>query len=111
VAGVVLLGDATTGTGGVLGILVPLWVVLAMTALCGPNATALALSEHGERAGAASALLGASQFATGAAVAPLAGLGEAGSAVPMAVTIAGALVLAAVLVRLVLRPAPALVTA
>ena len=110
VAGLVLLLDAVTGAFGILGILVPLWVVLAMVALCGPNATALALAEHGERAGAASALLGASQFVVGALVAPLAGLGEAGSAVPMAATIAGALVAAAVLVRLVLGPAPAFTT-
>ena len=109
-AGVVLLVDAVSGFGGILGILAPLWVVLAMVALCGPNAAALALADHGDRAGAASALLGAAQFAIGAGVAPLTGLGEAGSPVPMAVTIAGALVLAAVLVRLVLRPAPALAT-
>jgi MFS transporter, DHA1 family, multidrug resistance protein len=111
VAGAVLLVDAVTGTGGLLGIMIPVWVVMAMVALCGPNATALALAEHGQRAGAAAALLGAAQFAVGAAVAPLAGLGEAGSAVPMAATIAGALLLAAVLVRLVPQPAPAIVTA
>ena len=105
-AGAVMLFDALTGTGGLLGIMVPIWVVLAMVALCGPNATALALAEHGQRAGAAAALLGAAQFVIGAVVAPLTGLGEAGSAVPMAATIAGALLLAAVLVRLVLRPAP-----
>ena len=105
-AGIVLLVDAVTGAGGLLGIMLPVWVVLAMVALCGPNATALALAEHGERAGAAAALLGAAQFAIGAAIAPLTGLGESGSAVPMAATIAGALFLAAVLVRLVLRPAP-----
>ena len=105
-AGAVMLFDAVTGTGGLLGIMVPIWVVLAMVALCGPNATALALAEHGQRAGAAAALLGASQFVVGAVVAPLTGLGEPGSAVPMAATIAGALLLAAVLVRLVLRPAP-----
>jgi len=103
-AGAVLLVDALTGTGGLLGIMIPVWVVMAMVALCGPNATALALAEHGERAGAAAALLGAAQFAVGAAIAPLTGLGQAGSAVPMAATIAGALVLAAVLVRVVLRP-------
>ncbi len=105
-AGLVLLFNAVTGTGGLLGIVVPIWVVLASVALCGPNATALALAPHGERAGAAAALLGAAQFAVGAAVAPLAGLGEAGSALPMAATISGALVLAAALVRLVLRPVP-----
>jgi DHA1 family bicyclomycin/chloramphenicol resistance-like MFS transporter len=105
--GVVLLFNAVTGTGGLLGIMTPVWVIMAMVALCGPNATALALSEHGERAGAAAALLGAAQFATGAAIAPLTGLGDAGSAVPMAAAIAGSLLLAAVLVRLVLRAAPA----
>ena len=111
VAGAVLLVNALTGAGGLLGIMVPIWVILAMVALCGPNATALALAEHGERAGAAAALLGAAQFAVGAAVAPLTGLGKAGSAVPMAATIAGALLLAALLVRVVLRPAPAVATA
>ncbi|CAA9319807.1 MAG: Multidrug resistance transporter, Bcr/CflA family [uncultured Nocardioidaceae bacterium] len=109
-AGTVLLVNAVTGFGGLLGVLVPVWVVMGTVALCGPNATALALADHGDRAGAAAALLGASQFAVGAAVAPLTGLGEAGSAVPMAATIAGALFAAAVLVRLVLRPAPAVAT-
>jgi DHA1 family bicyclomycin/chloramphenicol resistance-like MFS transporter len=108
IAGLVLLFCAVTGTGGLLGIMVPIWVVLAMVALCGPNATALALAGHGERAGSAAALLGAGQFAVGAVIAPLTGLGEVGSAIPMAATIAGALLVAAVLVRLVLRPAPAL---
>src|SRR4051794_687229 len=110
-AAVVLLFDALTHTGGLLGIMIPVWVIMAMVALCGPNATALALAEHGERAGAAAALLGAAQFAVGAAIAPLTGLGEAGSAVPMAAAIAGALLLAAVLVRLVPRPASDLATA
>jgi DHA1 family bicyclomycin/chloramphenicol resistance-like MFS transporter len=110
-AGVVLVVDAVTGAGGLLGIMIPVWVVMAMVALCGPNATALALADHGERAGAAAALLGAAQFAIGAAIAPLTGLGEAGSAVPMAATIAGTLLLASALVRLVLRPAPAVAAA
>jgi MFS transporter, DHA1 family, multidrug resistance protein len=111
IAGLVLLACALTGTGGLLGIVVPIWVILALVALCGPNATALALADHGQRAGSAAALLGAAQFAVGAVIAPLTGLGEPGSAVPMAATIAGALLLAAVLVRLVLRPAPALAVA
>src|SRR4051795_7552964 len=110
-AAAVLLFDALTHTGGLLGIMIPVWVIMAMVALCGPNATALALADHGERAGAAAALLGAAQFTVGAAIAPLTGLGEAGSAVPMAAAIAGALLLAAVLVRLVPRPASDLATA
>lgn len=111
VAGAVMLFNALTGTGGLLGVMVPVWVILAMVALSGPNATALALADHGERAGAAAALLGAAQFALGAAIAPLTGLGEAGSAIPMAATIAGVLVLAAALVRLVLRPAQVAIAA
>jgi MFS transporter, DHA1 family, multidrug resistance protein len=110
-AGAVLLVDAVTGTGGLLGIMIPIWVVMAMVALSGPNATALALADHGQHAGAAAALLGAAQFAVGGVIAPLTGLGEAGSAVPMAATIAGALLLAAVLVRLVPRPAAVVATA
>jgi DHA1 family bicyclomycin/chloramphenicol resistance-like MFS transporter len=106
-AGVTMLVNAVTGAGGLLGIMIPVWVVMAMLALCGPNATALALAAHGQRAGAAAALLGTAQFALGAVVAPLTGLGEPGSPVPMAATIAGSLVLAAVLVRVVLRPVPA----
>ncbi|WP_459643479.1 multidrug effflux MFS transporter [Kineococcus sp. NUM-3379] len=102
-AGVALVVTAATGLGGMLGILVPLWVVLAVVALCGPNAAAVALSRHGERAGAAAALLGASQFGLGSVIAPLTGLGERGSALPMALAIAGALLVAAVLARLVVR--------
>jgi DHA1 family bicyclomycin/chloramphenicol resistance-like MFS transporter len=111
VSGALLLFNAVTGSGGLYGILLPIWLVLATVALCGPNATALALADHGDRAGAAAALLGAGQFVTGAVVAPLTGLGDAGSAVPMAATIAGALVLGAVLVHLVPRPTAALATA
>lgn len=102
-AATALLVNAVTGAGGLLGILSPIWVVLAMVALSGPNATALALAAHGHRAGAAAALLGAAQFTIGAAAAPLAGMGEAGSAVPMAATMATSLVLAAALAPVVLR--------
>jgi DHA1 family bicyclomycin/chloramphenicol resistance-like MFS transporter len=40
-----------------------------------PNATALALSRHRDRAGTASALLGLAQYAIGAAAGPVAGFG------------------------------------
>ena len=53
-----------------------------------PNATALALAEHPEAAGSASALLGVLQFIVGAAVAPLVGIAGEGTALPMAVLIA-----------------------
>jgi DHA1 family bicyclomycin/chloramphenicol resistance-like MFS transporter len=53
-----------------------------------PNATALALINHPRVAGSASALVGVLQFAIGAAVAPLVGLGGTKTAFPMALTIA-----------------------
>ncbi|MDX6538395.1 MAG: transporter, family, multidrug resistance protein [Gaiellales bacterium] len=57
-------------------------------ALIVPNATALAMADHPDSAGSASALLGIIQYATGAVVAPLVGLAGSGSAVPFAVVIA-----------------------
>ncbi|WP_067507342.1 multidrug effflux MFS transporter [Actinoplanes sp. TFC3] len=102
-AGVVLLVFASTGFGGLSGILVPLWVVLAATGLAMPNAPALALSRHGEAAGTAAALLGAIQFGVGALAAPLVGvLGN--DAVGMGLVIAGGMVAANIVLALVVRP-------
>jgi MFS transporter, DHA1 family, multidrug resistance protein len=53
-----------------------------------PNAAALALADHPDRAGSASALVGLSQYLFGAAAAPLVGVAGTGTAVPMAVVIA-----------------------
>ena len=79
--------------GGLVGALVPLFVVIGMCGLTFPNVPALALSRHGEAAGTAAALLGASQFAIGGLSAPLVGLLGTGSALPMAavmLTVTGA---------------------
>jgi DHA1 family bicyclomycin/chloramphenicol resistance-like MFS transporter len=71
---------------------VPAFIACAFTATGGTglimsNASALALTRAPQRVrGAASALLGASQFAVGGAVAPLVGLWGEQTAVPMAVT-------------------------
>jgi DHA1 family bicyclomycin/chloramphenicol resistance-like MFS transporter len=103
VAGLVLLACAATGLGGLVGILLPLWVVLAAAGLALPNAPALALSRHGEAAGTAAALLGAVQFGVGALAAPLVGVLGTGS-VAMAVVVAGGMVSATVVLLLVVRP-------
>lgn len=103
VAGLVLLACAATGFGGLVGILLPLWVVLAAAGLALPNAPALALSRHGEAAGTAAALLGAVQFGVGALAAPLVGVLGTGS-VAMAVVVAGGMVSATVVLLLVVRP-------
>lgn len=50
-----------------------LWFVVASIGLVTPNATALALADHGDNAGTASAFLGVTQFLIGGVVAPLTG--------------------------------------
>ncbi len=76
-------------TGGALGlVLVGIFTTVAGMGLVFPNSTALALARHGDRAGAATALLGVTQFFLQAAVSPLTGLGSGRTAVPMAVVVA-----------------------
>ncbi|WP_258906322.1 multidrug effflux MFS transporter [Actinokineospora sp. UTMC 2448] len=70
-------------------LLTALFLVVASLGIVSPNATALALADHGNRAGTASALLGVIQFLIGGLAAPLVGLGAERSATPMATVIAG----------------------
>src|SRR4051812_7236431 len=104
VAGLTLLLFAATGFGGIVGVLVPLWLVFAAAGLALPNAPALALSRHGEAAGTAAALLGAVQFGIGALAAPLVGVLGTG-AVAMALVVAGGMVAAMAVLLVVVRPA------
>ena len=80
VAALILLATASTGAGGLAGLLAPLWLGLGAVGFCLPNSAALALSRHGEAAGTAAALLGAGQFGVGALAAPLVGLPRRGRA-------------------------------
>jgi DHA1 family bicyclomycin/chloramphenicol resistance-like MFS transporter len=93
-AGVALVGLASSGLGGLPGLLVPLWVMIATVGLAFPNAPALAMSRHGEMAGTASALLGAVQFGVGGLAAPMVGL-LGGASMAMAVVVAGGMLAAA----------------
>jgi DHA1 family bicyclomycin/chloramphenicol resistance-like MFS transporter len=99
----VLLALAATGTGGLLGVAVPLWAVLFASGLALPNAPALALAEYGESAGSAAALLGAVQFGVGALVSPVVGL-LGNDAVAMGTVMVVALALAVAVLALVVRP-------
>nr|WP_255566774.1 multidrug effflux MFS transporter [Iamia sp. SCSIO 61187] len=74
VAAAVLVVVAVADVGGLVGVLVPLWLVLGFTGTAMPSAPALALSRHGEAAGTAAALLGAVRFGVGAAAAPFVGI-------------------------------------
>jgi DHA1 family bicyclomycin/chloramphenicol resistance-like MFS transporter len=103
VASLLVLLAAATGWGGLPGILVPLWFVLAAAGMTFPNTPALALTRHGEAAGTAAAMLGAAQFVIGGAAAPLIGLMGAGSAVPMALVMAMAATGSALVAAVTLR--------
>ena len=87
--GVALLGTALTDFGGLLGFMLPLFVVMSSAGLCFPNAPAIALSRHGDAAGTAAAVLGAAQFMIGGSVAPLVGALADGTALPLAAIIVG----------------------
>jgi MFS transporter, DHA1 family, multidrug resistance protein len=102
-AAVLLLVLAATATGGLAGLLAPLWIVLGTVGLVMPNAPAIALSRHGEAAGTAAALLGAVQAGVGAAAAPLVGvLGN--DATAMAVVVATSMLAAMLVLWFVVRP-------
>ena len=88
-ASLVLLFDAYSGFGGFAGILVPLFCYIACHGFVLPNTTALAMAPHGQVAGSASALLGTIQFVLGSLTGALVGAFANGTAVPLAVVIAG----------------------
>lgn len=83
--------------GGLIGFIIPVWLLLAACGMAQPNAAAIALSRHGEAAGTASALLGATQFLAGGLISPLVGWLTDATAVPLAVIMTCATALAAAL--------------
>jgi len=87
-AGALLLLGAVIAGVGLVGILPGFFLVTASIGLVLPNATALAVADHGQRAGTALALLGALQYVFGALVAPLVGIAGTGTALPMAIVVA-----------------------
>jgi DHA1 family bicyclomycin/chloramphenicol resistance-like MFS transporter len=102
-AALLLVGVAATGIGGMVAVMVSLWVVLATAGLAIPNAPALALTRYGDAAGTAAALLGAAQFGVGALAAPLVGaLGT--SALSMGAVVAAGMIGALVALLATTRP-------
>lgn len=87
-AGAVALLLSVLADAGLAGVLPSFFAIVSSVGLVTPNATALALAGSPSTAGSASALLGLSQFAFGAAFAPLVGIGGEGTALPLALTIA-----------------------
>jgi DHA1 family bicyclomycin/chloramphenicol resistance-like MFS transporter len=104
-----LLGLAAVLSGLGLPALLPgLFVVAAVAGITSPNATAMSMERHGDRAGSASALLGVMQFTAGAIVPPLVSGAVGATAVSMTATmVAGFTAALAVLVVTVSRRAGA----
>ncbi len=105
VAALALLAVAWTGFGGLWGIAATLFVFVSTLGILSPNTTALALEHHGERAGLASAVLGASQFTIAATAAWAVSALHDGTAVPMAAVVAATACLSWLTFMLRRRPA------
>lgn len=93
----VLLVVTVTGAGGLAGLLVVLWAVLAFQGLIPANASALALTRHGQIAGTAAAMIGAIQSLVAGVVSPVAGFLGGGSVAMASVMLVAVLLAVAVL--------------
>lgn len=102
--GVLLAALALTGAGGLFGLAGALFGYIACIGLVLPNASALAMAPHGERAGSAAALLGTLQFALAAVAAMSVGAIHDASALPMAGIVAISGSFGALASRLVKKP-------
>src|SRR5215212_709133 len=104
-ASVVLALVAAFGLGGLIGLLLPLFICIASVGLVGPNTAAAAMAPYGRMAGSASALLGTLQFVVGAVSGIVVGVLYNGTALPMAGTISACCVAALVIFQvLAIRP-------
>ncbi|SOE95781.1 MFS transporter, DHA1 family, bicyclomycin/chloramphenicol resistance protein [Burkholderia sp. D7] len=88
VAGILLVLDASTGWGGLTGLVVPLFLFVSATGFIVANSIAGALGSFPERAGSMSALIGAIQYGTGIAGSALVGIFADGTPWPMGCVIA-----------------------
>ncbi|MFC5108948.1 multidrug effflux MFS transporter [Kibdelosporangium philippinense] len=93
-----LVAAIAAGAGLVL-VLIPLFLIISSVGVVMPNAAALSLADQADNAGAASALIGITQFIVGGGLAPLAGQG----ALAMAVLMASAAVASALAFALLTR--------
>ncbi len=90
-----LTACATTGFGGIAGVLGPLFLIISTYAFVSANATAGALSIDPARAGSASALVSGAGFGAGALASATAGWLSDGTPVPVAYVMLAASALAA----------------
>lgn len=99
VAGVLLLAAVATGTGGIAGLLVPLFLAISSIGCIMANGAASAMSRARSNAGSAAALMGVLQFILGAGTGMAVGAMDNGTAIPMAAVIAVMGLVAVVMVR------------
>jgi len=90
IAGFIVAVSASTGWGGLFGLVVPLFCYAAMTGFINANSMAGAMEHFPERAGAVSALVGAMQFGAGVISSGLVGALADGTPAPMGWVIAAA---------------------
>ena len=101
-AGAIMAFDASGA--GLWGTLIPLWFFILACGFAFPAVQVLALAHHGAEAGTAASLLGALNFGLAGAISPLIGLMGVGSAVPMALVMALAALVAIVALWALVRP-------
>lgn len=94
---VVMTVAALTGLGGMWGVLVPMFFVMATLGFTTSNATALAMDVDHARAGTVSSVVGSLQFTVGAVFAAVTSAADNGTAAPMALGILVAALCAALL--------------
>jgi len=87
VAGLILLGCVLTGSGGVAGVAIGVFIFVSAQGFVFPNGSAIAMMRHGDIAGTASAVLGTNQFLIAAVTTAMLGFVK-DPAIPMAVVIA-----------------------
>jgi len=101
IAGAVLVVAALAGS--LIGMISGLFLLVCTIGMCQPNATALALDGHADRAGTAAAVMGSLQPVLAAGLAALAGLGPIGTGLPMATVILASALAALVTVTAITR--------
>ena len=99
---VVLLAVMASGMQSLAVLASLLFVGYGFLGLVIPTTSVLAMEEHGEIAGTASALMGTLHFATGAVAMAVSGIFFDGKPLPMVISIAACAVLAFVLTQLTL---------
>jgi DHA1 family bicyclomycin/chloramphenicol resistance-like MFS transporter len=111
VGGIAVLCVVAAGGVGVGAMAAALFVTVSAMGLVFPNAAALAMADHPQDAGSASAFLGVLQFFIGALAAPLVGVAGQHTAWPMALVIATCALGAVASLTLLARERPAVAEA